>query len=210
MRVIIGIATLCIMAACGRTPKAAAPPQSNAPVPTQRRGEVAPPLTVNSRPCGTNPMRILGDRVGAVRLDMPVDSVRMWCRVVADTFEYSEGERYRTLRIAIGRDTVRSWITDRGTVSNVEVTSPRFMTTDSIRVGTPLARLLAFRDLRWGYGEGDFFVMSDAPGVCGLSFAIDFGANRPQLRGDPTREQLEQLASTAKVRWILVRRCDPR
>ena len=210
MRVILGVVGLCVTvgsAACARKPKP--PPPATQPAPTMPRpsGETAPPLTIATRSCGVETARLTGDRVGAIRLGMTTDSVKRVCRVVRDTVEMPEGQRQRALIIAIGRDTLRSWISDSGTVANVFVESSRFMTTDSLRVGLPLGRLLSYPKMIAAYGEGNFVMFSDEPPLCGLSFMIDFGDRPPPFMRDPTPEALQPYATSARIGSILVRRC---
>jgi hypothetical protein len=137
---------------------------------------------------------------------MPSDSVKLRCRVVRDTLEEMEGQPVRFLVIAVGDDTLRAELQEN-VVSRVQVRSARFQTPDSVRVGVPLNRLFRFKDLAGGHGEGDYFVMSDTPTVCGLSFAVRFPrtADYPRMN----MERLRNLGATASVDWILVRGCRP-
>ena len=210
MRVTLWIAALCVIGGCGRKPKPAPPATQPAPTMPRPAGEMAPPLTLSNRSCGVETARLTGDRVGAIRLGMTADSVKRVCRVVRDTVEMPEGQRQRALIIAVGAggsDTLRSWVSDSGRVDNVFVESSRFMTSDSLRVGEPLARLLAYPGMTGAYGEGDFYMFSEQPPLCGLSFRIDFGRQRPPFIRNPSRETLEPYANSARIGSILVRRC---
>lgn len=204
------IALLLLLAAgCGGKPVAAGPAApAAAPAPSAAPGRpavVARPA-VPARSCGVESGILTGERVGAVRLGMPLDSVKLLCRVVRDTTEEMEGEPVRFLIIAVGSDTLRAEA-QQDVVARVQVRSARFQTRDSVRVGVPVERLLRFKDVSAGHGEGDYFVISDAPTVCGLSFAVRFPRNADYARMD--LERLRTLASTASVDWILVRGCRP-
>jgi hypothetical protein len=137
---------------------------------------------------------------------MPADSVRLVCQVQSDTTELAEGEPIRVIRIGVEGGSVRIWI-ERGAIHSIMVESPAFRTADSIGVGSPLARLLEYRDLTGGYGEGDYYVMSDSASACGLSFLMDFRVSGKRPPVDGSRKALAPFASTAKVSGILIRGC---
>lgn len=101
--------------------------------------------------------RILGDRVGPIRIGMPVDSVRMRCRLVRDTSEMNEGEAGRVVYALVGGDTLRIEI-ERDAVWRLSVRRPGFATRDSIHVGLPLARYLVGRHPAIGVGEGKVYL----------------------------------------------------
>ncbi|HEY4219125.1 MAG TPA: hypothetical protein VGM67_18410 [Gemmatimonadaceae bacterium] len=107
---------------------------------------------------------------------MPADSVKLVCYVVRDTMEYAEGDLYRVMVVAVGRDTLRVGI-DRDRVNSVQVRTARFTTVDSLRVGISLARLRAYPAMEGGLGEGEYYVYDDVdPRTCGLSFRVDLGS----------------------------------
>lgn len=158
--------------------------------------------------CGASNEILTGNQVGAIRLGMPADSLKHFCPVLSDSTEHPEGQPTRVIRIPVGEGTLRVWA-NNGVVYNVLVETSHFRTADSIRVGSPLLPLLRHADLTGGYGEGDFYVFTNAAMLCGLSFQLDFGARgtRPPPRR-VTPESLKPFAS-AKVRAILVRGCRP-
>ena len=170
-------------------------------------GRPAPftPRPPTGRTCGVESGRLTGGRVGALYLGMPVDSVRLRCRVVRDTVEQDEGGDARYLVILVGPDTLRALVrSDR--VDDILVQSSRFATADGIRVGTRLARLLSYRGLSGGAGEGEYYVDADSnPALCGLSFRLDFDGRRWPKHGPP--KNLRPYASSAKIDQILVRGC---
>jgi hypothetical protein len=206
--VLAGVAALALSSCRKPAPKpdTSAAPAPSAPAQTTPRGEVSPPLTIDSRTCGVETRRLSGARAGALRLGMPADSVRQLCRVVRDTLESQEGEKVRRIVVAVEGDTLRVPVVE-GRVHSIVVESRHFMTSDSVRVGMPLSRLLAYPGLTGAYGEGDFYVFSDAPPVCGLSFRIDFGQRGQPFIRNPSRESLEPYGASARIEAILVRRC---
>lgn len=167
------------------------------------------PMTDRASPeltCGVESRRLTGDRVGALYLGMRVDSVRLRCRVVRDTVEQDEdGDDARYLVILVGQDTLRALVRgDR--VDRIVVQSSRFVTADGIRLGTRLARLLSYRGLSGGPGEGEYYVFADNnPALCGLSFRLDFDGRRWPKHGPP--KSLRPYASSAKIDQIVVRGC---
>lgn len=113
------------------------------------------------------------DRVGLIRIGMPLDSVRRRCRIVRDTTEMDEGESARVVYVAAAGDTLRMGVRDSA-VSVIAVDRPAFSTRDSIRVGTPLARFLVGRHVTVLVGEGKVFLLSSDH--CGNSFGLSAAA----------------------------------
>ena len=166
----------------------------------------APRTAPAPKSCGSERGVLRGDRVGALYLGMTPLEAREHCTVVRDTFEMAEGERERFLLVDTGLDTLRAYLSPAGTIRAIHLTSPRFFTSDSIHVGLPLARLLAFKDLFGDYGEQGFVVWSDAPSVCGLSFTLQFSRPGTVVRA-PNAEGLRTYADSAKIRSIFARGC---
>ncbi len=163
--------------------------------------------TALARTCGVEQGQLRGDRVGALRLGMPPDSVKRLCTVVRDTTEMPEGQPTRVLIVATGGDTLRATLED-GKVYSVVVESPRFMIADSLHAGMPLSRVLGLPRLTGGRGEYGLYVWSDAPQTCGVSFLVKFAGRDPMIR-DVNRAALEPYAATARITQALVRGCDP-
>ena len=111
-------------------------------------------------------------RVGAVRLGISADSVRLLCPVARETDikEYFA----RVLVVPIASESLFVWTT-HGVVERIEVTSPRFRTVDSLGVGSPLARLQRLTGMDAGVGDGSDVVMiyTSSGNACGLSFRVD-------------------------------------
>jgi hypothetical protein len=175
---------------------------ASAPISSVARRVLGQPI------CGAENRLLTGDGVAGLHPGMPIDSVKLLCRVVRDAVEQNEGGGTRYLAILIGPDTLRAEIVDER-VDRILVESARFATADGIRVGTRLGRLLAFRGVTGGMGEGEYYVDADASrSLCGLSFRLDFAGRRwPKRIPDGSARSLEPYASSAKVDKILVRGC---
>ena len=168
---------------------------------------VAPKPAAPLRTCGVESGVLTGDRVGALRLGMPADSVRSVCAVARDTTEMPEGQATRVLVVATAGDTLRATI-EAGKIYSVVVESPRFRVADSLHAGMPLSRLLGFPKLTGGRGEYGLYVWSDEPPLCGISFLVDFPGRDPMIR-PVNRESLQPYASSARITQALVRGCNP-
>jgi hypothetical protein len=147
---------------------------------------------------------VTDEGIGQLRIGTTVESVRQKCDVVRDTTVLAdEGMMARKLAVAFSRDTVEAEIVD-GRVWRIAVHSPRFRTSDSLGVGTPLARLLQLKKPRGMTGEGKFFVAS--PEHCGMSFRLA-NAGPGAQRGDLDGAGLARLPESAVVSEVLVFGC---
>ncbi|MES2179897.1 MAG: hypothetical protein V4550_18695 [Gemmatimonadota bacterium] len=161
------------------------------------------------RACGGDSSLLDGDHAGALRLGMPLDSAMALCPSARDTVTLDEGERVRVLSNSDRGDTlVVRIVSDR--IHSIIVRSRRFHTNDSLRAGTPVARLLSIPALTGGAGEGAFYVWSDDKSVCGMSFRLDDRTADAMFRiRHVTRRTLEPFAGAGYVTAILVRGCPP-
>ena len=196
------VALLFLAAGCGGKPTPVGPPA--APAPRAVAARAATPAPAKS--CGLESAILAGDRVGAVRLGMPADSVKALCIVARDTTEMPEGQPTRMLVVVTGGDTLRATL-EEGKVYSVVVESPRFKVADSLHAGMPLSRVLGLPKLTGGRGEYGLYVWSDEPATCGISFLVRFSGRDPMLR-TVNRETLEPYATTARITQALVRGCD--
>jgi hypothetical protein len=127
------------------------------------------PSLAGAQSAGCSASLILADRVGIVRIGMPMDSVRSQCRVIRDTSEMDEGEAHHVAYAVVAGDTLRINI-DHDVVWRLSVRRPRFATQDSIRVGMPLSRFLVGRHPDIGVGEGKVYLFD--PRHPGNSFGL--------------------------------------
>ena len=132
---------------------------------------------------------VLGPRgIGLIAIGMTSDSLARVCRVVGQrkVAEYD----LSVIDVRIGSDTVRAFAR-QGRIEWLEITSPRFRTSDSIGVGSSAAAILDFPDVTGGPGDGTdtYAVWSKSGAHCGLTFWLD-GRTAAMLnaaRGDRLR-----------------------
>ncbi len=142
---------------------------------------------------------IAGDRVGVVHLGMAIDSVRARCSILRDTIEMDEGESVRVVYALVAHDTLRIDV-QRDLVWLIDVRRPGFTTSDSIRVGIPLARFLLRRHPQVLVGEGKVFLVDRSH--CGISFGLsaEAYARVPHL----TEASLTRLPRSTVIDEILI------
>jgi hypothetical protein len=163
----------------------------------------------SAQDCGASNPIMTGERVGALRIGMPADSIPRLCQIRSDSTEQSEGLPVRAIRIPVPEGTLRVWL-NRDVIYNVLVETPHFRTPDSIRVGSPIERLLRYADLQGGTGEGGYFLWTNTQPLCGLSFEIEFPRGHLDWLQRPFSVQfLTPFATSARVRRILLRQCFP-
>jgi len=90
-------------------------------------------------------------------------------------------------------------------VWRLSVTSPRFRTTDSLGVGTPLSRLLELRQPRGMMGEGALYFAS--PAHCGLSFRLSESRPLPPSGQNWNAAALRRLPASTRVTEVLAVGC---
>lgn len=145
---------------------------------------------------------ITGQGIGHLVIRRSVDSVRIRCPILQDSTEMdNEGMPAHVLRVQVGNDTVKATAVS-GAIWRIAVTSPHLRTADSIGVGTPIARLLRFRDPKAWPGEGGMFLMT--PELCGLSFELSDNAGFGRVLEKP---QLERLPANTIVKRVLITGC---
>jgi hypothetical protein len=139
------------------------------------------------------------DRVGAIHIAMPLDSVRRRCRIIRDTTEMDEGLPGQVVYVLVARDTLRLNVLNDA-VTLIRVRRPGFATTDSIRVGMTVGRFLAGRHPTILIGEGKVYLVDRAH--CGNSFGLsaEAYARAAQL----TEESLARLPRSTAIDEIVV------
>lgn len=189
------------LAACTRERPADSPADSPANA-ARARDTAASTARAPAADCGADVMS--GEGIGALRLGMTADSLRARCRVLRDTTAPgAEGIPARVMDVVVGGHTVSAEI-DGGRVWRIEVEDPALRTSDSLGVGTPLARLLTLPGARALSGEGALFVT--APSRCGLSFRLSTPASAV-TGSDPTIASLRRLPASTVVEQVLIVGC---
>jgi hypothetical protein len=140
------------------------------------------------------------DGVGAVRIGMPLDSLRGLCRIVRDTTEMNEGDAGHVVYALVGGDTLRVEI-DEDSVWRIAVRRPGFATDDSIRVGTPLSSFLVGRHPTIGVGEGTVYVFDprhpgNSFGLSGEAYARVPNLTPAELAGLPPSTVIDEILVT--------------
>jgi hypothetical protein len=136
--------------------------------------------------------------VGDLRVGATVTDVRSRCEIVKDTtLPGPEGTQERRLTLAMGSDSVQA-IVDADRIWRVELTSPRFRTTDSLGVATRGWELKRGRG-KIATGEGNVAALRDDH--CGLSFL---------LSGVTPIETWRSLPDSSVVRRVLAYGCPTR
>ena len=161
-------------------------------------------MRAEARSCGDNLIR--EDGIGALRLGMPVDSVKAICTVAFDTVRPGpEGMSERVLKVEFPPQAVEAEIV-ADSVWRLNVTTPEFQTRDSIRVGTTVPELLRHDDAQGLVGEGKLVVVFRRQ--CGMSFILTGGIPRGRVR-NWNRDALAKLPANTTVERILVYGCPP-
>lgn len=150
---------------------------------------------------------LTGDGIGDLRIDRSVNEIMDRCHVLRDTVEVrAEGHPQRVMTIDLMRDEVEAEIVDE-VVWRLGISTPAFLTSDSLGVGTPLERLLEFDGARPLVGEGNLFVQ--VPEHCGLSFRLTEPASSLPP-GETDRAGLQELPSGTQVDHVLAVGCTER
>jgi hypothetical protein len=146
-----------------------------------------------------------GAGLGCLAIGAPLAALTGECRILTDRMlPGPEGEPERRAEILVGGDTVVATVVG-DSVWRVEVTTPRFVTSDGVGVGSPVDRLLVRPGSRVIGGEARLFItLADR---CGISFEV--GGIGADVRALPPEEAVERIGG-ARVSRILLFGCgDP-
>jgi hypothetical protein len=188
--------------------KAPAPKAAVTRVPSQPKAPASVDrpivLPANRGRCGVTRYSGLTDLgIGDLQVGRTTASVKRSCAVVRDAIEPVEGIPQRVLRIVIGGDTIRATVLD-DLIWRISITSPRFVTRDGIRVGTPISRVVTEKGVSMMEGEDGLYVL--VPTHCGISLRFAFPSRAPPGQAwTPTL--LERLHGNAVVNKIFVTHC---
>lgn len=158
-----------------------------------------------SRMCGVKGQPVLRDvGIGDLVVGRTVSAVKQSCTVTRDASQPgNEGMAERVLTLPIGEDKIRATVVG-DLIWRINVDSPRIATSDGLRVGTPMSRLLSENGVRNMEGEDGLYLI--VPSHCGLSFR--FGVQSRSPSGRPwTTAELVARHGKAQVNRILVTRC---
>ena len=147
-----------------------------------------------------------GERVGPIPVSASPAALARYARVVRDTEELGmEAIPESVVVLVVRGDTVRA-VHDSGRIYRLGVNTPSFRTSDSLGVGTTLARLLKEPGVYAVGGEGAVFVVD--PRRCGMSFRLAESGGLGDAPSDSiTSAQLRQLPPETRVSEVLVFGC---
>ena len=156
-----------------------------------------PPQSPEVLDCGVGPGAVLtGSGIGALRIGATVAEIRSRCMVLTDSvYPGPEGQPERRLAVVTGSVNTAAAIVDDH-VWRIYVASPRFMTADSLGVGTAVGQLRG-PQARLARGEGTFVLRQDH---CGLSFQLAGGV-------PPGAQTLDAVPDSVRVERVLVIGC---
>lgn len=161
---------------------------------------------VPSRSCGIGPTSVLTDSgIGILSIGATVPQIGESCEIVGDAVDtVGDGSFVRWMQVRLAPGTAYVVI-DHGSVWRIEWNSPLIATADSLRVGTPLLRLLAFPKIAGLEGEGALFTRIEAH--CGISFRLSYRPTGEEHLDQWNRAALERLPAGTTVDRILITGC---
>jgi hypothetical protein len=164
-----------------------------------------PPVPGSQLHCGVGNATVLKDTgIGDLAIGRTVGVVKRSCNVVRDASELgTEGTAERILTVVLGGATVRAMV-DGELIMRIAVDSPRFETTDGLRVGSSMTRFVSEKGVKPAEGEDGLYLF--LPAHCGLSFRFSIPSRAPNGQ-QWTPEQLGRIRGNATVGRILVTKC---
>ena len=165
-------------------------------------GDTTQPL---ARSCGVTGTSFLTEQgIGELKQGRPVSEVAERCEILSDAQQRgAEGMMERVLVLRIAGETLRAVVTnDR--IFRIEVNTPRFRTSDSLGVDSPLRRIASMRGAQFAPGDDGVFGFS--PDHCGLSFRFALPL-RPPAGGDWTAASIREKHGDAAVTRVIVIPC---
>lgn len=155
--------------------------------------------------CGVTQMSHLTDEgIGELKPGRPVAEIKRLCDVTSDGNQPGpEGQTERAIAVRLGSETVAATVVD-DRVFRIDLRTPRFQTSDSLGIDTPLHRIARMRGAQFAPGEdGVYGFVADH---CGLSFRFSLPL-RPPKGGQWTAAAIDKDHGDAVVDRVLVVRC---
>jgi len=187
------------------SPKSASSGESTAAAKGSAGSTKTAAVTPTDTRCGVTGNPVLTDLgIGTISIGRTVDAVKATCRIIRDIPELtSEGAVDRVLTVVIGGELYRVSIAN-GLVGRVSIRTPRIATKEGLRVGTPLSRIAALKDVKIAESEEGLYLL---PGShCGLNFRFSIQSRWPSGRSW-TMAELIRRHGNRPVSRILVTRC---
>lgn len=202
MKIVFALAAICVAAGCSgsgdavrRDDTSVVPPVSGA----------ADSSATAPRDCGITGLPVVtDDGIGELKEGLSAADAKNRCDVVSDSEQLgTEGMTERVLVVRIAGETVRA-IVSGDKITRIDISSPHFVTADSLGVDTPLSRVAEKRGARFFPGEGG--VYGFVADHCALSFRFSVPL-RPPRGGDWTAASIDSAHGDAAVDRVLVTRC---
>ena len=161
--------------------------------------------SIAEKTCGINRIaRLDEDGIGQLKQGRTVAEVAQHCEIISDSQQRgTEGAMERIVVVRIASEIVRSIVVD-DRIFRIEINTPRFRTSDSLGVDTPLRRISAMRGAQFAPGEDGVYGFS--PEHCGLSFRFSVPL-RPPAGGQWTAARIEAEHGDAAVNRVIVIPC---
>jgi hypothetical protein len=178
----------------------ATPARASAPQAQKVSARPAGPLHCGLRGSGT-----LGETgVADLQVGRTISAVKQSCLVTRDAVgPWIEGITQRVLTVIVGSERLYAAV-DGGIISGIAVRTPRFATSDGLRVGSQLSGFVSAKRVKMAEGEQGLYLR--LPSHCGLAFHFAI-----QSRAQPgiawPSPKLAREHGRAPVDQIIVTRC---
>lgn len=155
--------------------------------------------------CGFRGSARLGETgVADLQVGRTISAVKQSCLVTRDAVgPWIEGMTQRVLTVVVGSENLYAAV-DGGIISSIAVRTPRFTTSDGLRVGSQLSSFVSAKRVKMAEGEQGLYLR--LPSHCGLAFHFSI-----QSRAQPgiawPSPKLYAEHGRATVDQIIVTRC---
>lgn len=155
--------------------------------------------------CGVRATSTIGETgIADLQIGRTISAIKQSCLVTRDAVgPWIEGATQRVLTVALGGANVYAAV-DGGIISSIAVKTPRFATSDGLRVGTQLSHFASERRVKMTEGEQGLYLR--VPSHCGLAFHFSIQSRaKPGMAWPPPR--LLELHGRAMADQIIISRC---
>ena len=155
--------------------------------------------------CGFTGSGTLGETgVADLQVGRTISAVKQSCLVTRDAVgPWIEGTTSRVLTVVVGSERLYAAV-DGGIISSISIRTPRFATSDGLRVGSPLSNFVSAKRVRMAEGEQGLYLR--LPSHCGLAFHFPIPSRaQPGIAWPSPKLQAEH--GKAPVDQIIVTRC---
>lgn len=181
---------------------AALPTPAPVPAPTKQKVSKSPPGPLH---CGFTGSTTLGESgVADLQVGRTISAVKQSCLVTRDAVgPWIEGTTGRILTVIVGSERLYAAV-DGGIVSSISIKTPRFATSDGLKVGSALSNFVSAKRVKMAEGEQGLYLR--LPSHCGLAFHFSIQSRaQPGIAWPSPKLQAEH--GRAPVDQIIVTRC---